>query len=295
MQEEKRRSSAGCNKNRAKMMEQVLEKFVSRQFLTTNSLFHNLYSSEELAVDLADSALLRTVFNSKAVGERELHELCYFHKREKKLVLYAFLLHFLTQTAKFELVLMLNGEQLDEGELRDFLGTAWEPFTKRVLVMHHSRAGEFAFNLGWLAQLRKEREFLKGVVICDVNSFEAGDKGSTEKYYRRLPRELLVVAFRRDLYEYKVFHRSSLAYISDQQDLREINEKLAHYLHKKLEFFSFRCCLLAPLEYVYPSKCKTIEDTFKTVMLRSGGQQGERIEEIVFEALPFRVESEKEF
>jgi hypothetical protein len=80
-----------------------------------------------------------------------------------------------------------------------------------------------------------------------VNSFEGGDKGSTEKYYRRLPRELFVIAFRRDLYEYKIFHKSSLAYISDQQDLKEINEKLGHYLHKKLDFFNFKCSLLAPL------------------------------------------------
>lgn len=157
MQEERRRSSTNCNKNKVKIMDQVLDKFVSKQFLTSNSLFHNLYSSEELAIDLAENALLRTVFGSKTMGERELHELCYFHKREKKLMLYNFLLHFLMQTAKFELVLMLNGEQLDEPELREFLGSAWEGYTKRILVMHHSRVGEFGFNLGWLAQLRKER------------------------------------------------------------------------------------------------------------------------------------------
>jgi hypothetical protein len=95
------------------------------------------------------------------------------------LLLYSFLLHFLMHTAKFELVLILNGEQLEEDELRDFLGDAWEGFTRRVTLLNHSRVGEFAFNLGWLAQLRKEREFLKAVIISDVNSFEAGDKGSS--------------------------------------------------------------------------------------------------------------------
>lgn len=91
-------------------MEQVLDKFVSKSFLTSNSLFHNLYSSEELSIDLSESILLKTVFNSKTLGERELHEFCYFHRREKKMLLYSFLLYFLTQTAKLELVLMLNGE-----------------------------------------------------------------------------------------------------------------------------------------------------------------------------------------
>jgi hypothetical protein len=51
-------------------MEQVLDKFISKSFLTSNSLFHNLYSSEELSIDLSESMLLKTVFNSKTLGER---------------------------------------------------------------------------------------------------------------------------------------------------------------------------------------------------------------------------------
>jgi hypothetical protein len=64
MQEEKRRSSLGLNKKRVKIMEQVLDKFISKQFLTTNSLFHNLFSSEELNLDLAESEFLRMMFGT---------------------------------------------------------------------------------------------------------------------------------------------------------------------------------------------------------------------------------------
>jgi hypothetical protein len=68
MQEERRRSSVGGNKNRVKIMEQVLDKFVSKSFLTSNSLFHNLFSSEELTIDLSGNELLRTVFGRKEIG-----------------------------------------------------------------------------------------------------------------------------------------------------------------------------------------------------------------------------------
>lgn len=54
-------------------MEQVLDKFVSKQFLTSNSLIHNLFSSEELSIDLSENPLLRKVMGSKTIGERELH------------------------------------------------------------------------------------------------------------------------------------------------------------------------------------------------------------------------------
>jgi hypothetical protein len=72
MQEERRRSSTGC-RNKVKIMEQVLDKFASKEFLTANSLFHNLYSSEELNIELTENAFLRTVFGGKNLGERELH------------------------------------------------------------------------------------------------------------------------------------------------------------------------------------------------------------------------------
>ena len=72
MQEERRRSSMGC-RNKVKVMEQVLDKFVSKEFLTANSLFHNLFSSEELVIELTENAFLRTVFGGKNMGERELH------------------------------------------------------------------------------------------------------------------------------------------------------------------------------------------------------------------------------
>lgn len=255
---QERRSSLGMKKNRVRIMEQVLERFVSRQFLASNSLFHNLFSSEELTVDLAGQELLTVAFGTRTLREKELYEFAYFHQRDKKLLLYAFLLHFLTKTAKFELVLVLNREGLDCEELREFLGEAWEPFLKRVTVFQHRELTAFVFNLQWLSQLCREREFLRGVVICDVNAFESSDKSSAEKYYRRLPRDFFALSFRRDFYEYKIFQKSSLSYISDQQDLREMYDQLAHNLHKKLDFFAYKPALIAPLEYVYPNLCKTI-------------------------------------
>ena len=85
------------------------------------------------------------------------------------------------------------------------------------------------------------------MIICDVNAFESSDKSSAEKYYKRLPRDFFAFSFRRDFYEYKLFQKSSLSYISDQQDLREIYDKLAHYLHRKMDFFAYRSALIAPL------------------------------------------------
>lgn len=245
--QDRRSSSSGMKKNRVKIMEQVLNKFVSKQFLTTNSLFHNLFSSEELNFDLAGQELLTVTFGTKTIREKELYEFAYFHQRDKKILLYSFLLHFLTKTAKFELVLMLNGESLDNEELREFLGEAWEPFLKRITIFQHREVNSFIFNLQWLSQMRREREFLKGVIICDVNAFESSDKSSAEKYYRRLPRDFFTFSFRRDFYEYKIFQKSSLSYISDQQDLREMYDKLAHNLHRKLDFFAYKCALIAPL------------------------------------------------
>ena len=70
------------------------------------------------------------------------------------------------------------------------------------------------FNLQYISILRKQREFLKSIMVVDINAFESNDKGSTEKYYRKIPKEMLVVAFKKDLFEYRPFQKSSLAYIS---------------------------------------------------------------------------------
>ena len=47
-------------------------------------------------------------------------------------------------------------------------------------------------------------------MVVDINAFESNDKGSTEKYYRKIPKEMLVVAFKKDLFEYRPFQKSSL-------------------------------------------------------------------------------------
>ena len=35
-------------------------------------------------------------------------------------------------------------------------------------------------------------------MVVDINAFESNDKGSTEKYYRKIPKEMLVIAFKKD-------------------------------------------------------------------------------------------------
>lgn len=58
---------------------------------------------------------------TKTIAERELYEFAYFHMREKKIIIYSYLLHFLASAPKNEVVLMFNGERLDLLELKHFL------------------------------------------------------------------------------------------------------------------------------------------------------------------------------
>ena len=40
----------------------------------------------------------------------------------------------------------------------------------------------------YLRQLVKQKEFLKMVIMCDINAFESSEKNSLEKYYRKIPK-----------------------------------------------------------------------------------------------------------
>ena len=97
---------------------------------------------------------------------------------------------------KMELVLLLNSESMDLGELKRFLTAPenggkeklWEEFTKRVIVLEVNSGNNLVFNLLYLSLLRKEREFVRAVVVCDINAYESSDKSSLDKYYRKIPR-----------------------------------------------------------------------------------------------------------
>jgi hypothetical protein len=56
-----------------------------------------------------------------------------------------------------------------------------------------------------------------------------------DKYYKRIPRELAAVVFRKDFYEYKLMQKTTFSYVSEQgdQETMQLHEKVAHYLRKK--------------------------------------------------------------
>ena len=147
-------------------------------------------------MDLSGSPLLQTVFGTKVVSEREVYEFSYFHQREKKLIFYSFLLHFLSTVPKMELVLFLNSETADIVELQHFLSETanggkpklWEEFKKRVIVLEINNSNNLIFNLLYLSLLVKERDFIRAVIICDINAYESSDKSSLDKYYRKIPK-----------------------------------------------------------------------------------------------------------
>ena len=199
-----------------------------------------------------------------------------------------------------ELVLLLNSEAIDLPELKRFLTgpenggkeKLWEEFTRRVVVLEVNSGNNLVFNLLYLSVLRREREFVRAVVVCDINAYESSDKSSLDKYYRKIPREMVVVSFRKDFFEYKVVVKTALSFLSEhQQDLTELNEKILKYLNRKADHFHGHFSLVVPLEYAHPS-AKSVQDTFKSVLFSLGGSG--RAQEVVFQGHPFKVDSSKE-
>lgn len=89
--------------------------------------------------------------------------------------------------------------------------------------------------------MQQKDQFIKCVIISDINTFEASDKLTLEKYYKRLPKEILVFSFRRDIYDYKVIQKSPINefYAEEHgQDKYELNDKVTSVLRKKYETFN---------------------------------------------------------
>ena len=183
---------------------------------------------------------------------------------------------------------MLNGERMPKGELKEFLEDLWEKVEGRIHVLEHRNNSEFLFNLMYLPQLVKHREFLKMVIMCDINAFESSEKNSLEKYYRKIPRELAVFAFRKDFYDFRLMQKSALGMVGEDTQAQQISDKVAAYLRKKHEHFRSTAILLAPYEYV--SNCKSMEDAFKAVILRAEPET-DRIQQIVVGVEPFALVS----
>jgi len=47
-------------------MDQVLDKFISPEYLTKNSLFNNLYSSEDFKLEIPNSEFLSAIFGKNS-------------------------------------------------------------------------------------------------------------------------------------------------------------------------------------------------------------------------------------
>jgi hypothetical protein len=69
MSTERRRSSLGLAKNKIKVMQPMLATFTSKEFLTAHSLFNNLYSSEDLKIDLSTNDFMKTVFGNPTLTQ----------------------------------------------------------------------------------------------------------------------------------------------------------------------------------------------------------------------------------
>lgn len=113
---------------------------------------------------------------------------------------------------------MENIERINRNQLKAFLNDKQhggsekivKDFDKRVVFIYSKNLTSFKFNLSFLSILQDSDEFVKCAIVSDVNTFEASDKLTLEKYYKRLPRNLLVFSFRRDVYDYKVIQKSPI-------------------------------------------------------------------------------------
>lgn len=159
-------------------------------------------------------------------------------------------------------------------------------------MLYIDSSNAFVFNLLYLPLLVREREFIKAVIICDINAFESSDKSSLDKYYRKIPKDMTVIAFRKDFFEYKVIIKTALSFVSEgDQDITEINEKVVRYLNRKIEQFHSHFGLVIPFEHIY-NTAKTMEETYKSVIMRLNPNS--RIQELVFSSMPFKLDDMRE-
>ena len=104
-------------------------------------------------------------------------------------------------------------------------------FQKRVHFHYAENTQTYRFNMQFLPLFLKEREFVKALILSDVNTFEFSDKGHHDKIYKKIPKEMLTLTFRKDTYEYKFIQTSTGDRDSDQ--LFQLNEKVSNILNRK--------------------------------------------------------------
>lgn len=55
----------------------------------------------------------------------------------------------------------------------------------------------YKLNLHYLPFYTQSKEFLKVIVLSDVNEFESGDKSSLERIYKKIPKNFFLLSFKK--------------------------------------------------------------------------------------------------
>lgn len=131
----------------------------------------------------------------------------------------------------------------------------------------------------------QQHPFLKCVVLSDINTFETHEKGTLDKLYRKIPRELAVISLRKDFYDYRFMQKPEQALQRTESGI-ELHERVTHTLCRKYELFNTHVSYLVPVEYV-KSPCLTIEETYSIALIRK--DESDRFLEVTFQAYPFRL------
>ena len=111
-------------------------------------------------------------------------------------MLYFFILYFLQNSPKIELIIFENGDKINTHELREFMANEsigggeeiLDQMDKRVLFFKADTHQVYKLNLQFLSYYVAEREFLKAIILADINEFESGDKSSLERIYKKIPK-----------------------------------------------------------------------------------------------------------
>lgn len=95
----------------------------------------------------------------------------------------------------------------------------------------------YKLNLHYLPFYLQQKEFLKVVILSDINEFESGDKSSLERIYKKIPKNLLVLSFKKEIYDYKFIQKASMPFIMESDEITdhyELHEKVTRNINKSI-------------------------------------------------------------
>ena len=86
-------------------------------------------------------------------------------------------------------------------------------------------------------------------MLSDINEFESGDKSSLERIYKKINKNLLVVSFKKDIYDYKFIQKTSVPYIveTEQNSAYQLHEKVIKNVDRSIEGFKSHHSYLIPI------------------------------------------------